>query len=96
MTCVEPDAPIMQCCMCGGPVRTCEKQVTDEGSNSYLCPEHPDGCQLVDGRWTCCEHCYDVAVILKEEQCVLLKNTHALYLMLLAFLLGALLPWILM
>jgi len=94
MTCVEPNAPIEPCCMCGMPVHTCEREVSV--NDSYLCPVHGHGGQFSDGRWTCSDYCYERAMLLMNDDYHIVSNNRLLALILLAFLLGALLPWILL
>lgn len=64
--CVQPDAPWVQCCVCGMPVKTCERQVAIEGD--YRCPAHPDGAELDDGRWVCSLDCWSKIVDAKENE----------------------------
>lgn len=58
--CVEPDAPYKPCCICGTHVKTCERK--EPVNNSYVCPSHPNGCELSDGRWTCSIECWEKAI----------------------------------
>jgi len=58
--CVQPNAHWVQCCVCGKPVKTCERQEAVEGD--YRCPAHPDGAELNDGRWVCSAGCYSAAL----------------------------------
>lgn len=67
--CVEPNAPFKPCCICGSLVKTCERfepvVITTPGGssyNDYVCPAHPCGCELSDGRWVCSQECWDKAV----------------------------------
>ena len=64
--CVQPDAPWVQCCVCGKPIKTCERQAAVEGD--YRCPAHPDGAELDDGRWTCSLDCWSKIVDAKENE----------------------------
>jgi hypothetical protein len=68
--CVDPSAPEFPCCICGKPVKTCERRVAVEipGGQDYTCPAHPHNCQLSNGDWTCSEACYDKAVYRAEHK----------------------------
>lgn len=57
--CADTDAVVVNCCVCGVPVKTCEREDAVDGS--FLCPEHPEGSELVDGRWVCSLECWEVA-----------------------------------
>ncbi|MBI3956560.1 MAG: hypothetical protein HY340_01070 [Candidatus Kerfeldbacteria bacterium] len=58
--CVQPNAPIVLCCVCQAEVHTCER--TTPVDHDYRCPAHPDGVELSDGRWVCSEACSEKAV----------------------------------
>jgi hypothetical protein len=63
--CVEPDAPVVQCCVCGKDIKTCERDKPIKVGYriyDYVCPAHPAGAELSDGRWVCSYECWDVAV----------------------------------
>lgn len=62
--CVDPGAEVVGCCVCGRPVKTCEraKPVEDgHGNQDWRCPTHPNGAELSDGRWTCSSECWTKA-----------------------------------
>ena len=65
--CVQPDAPWVPCVICGKPVKTCEREEPVEDDSQlvgydYICPEHPDGCELSSGLgWVCSFNCDSVA-----------------------------------
>ena len=71
--CVQPDAPWVQCVICGKPVKTCERPVPVADDSQldgydYTCPEHPDGCELFDGLgWVCSFACWEVAARRLDE-----------------------------
>jgi hypothetical protein len=54
-SCIAPYAPWKRCSVCGTPVKACD-------GKTAVCPAHPEGCELSDGRWICSEECWDVAV----------------------------------
>jgi hypothetical protein len=62
--CVNPDAAIELCVVCGAKIRTCERKKPI--NNDYRCPVHPDGCKLQRGGWVCSDKCWDKAVEEKE------------------------------
>lgn len=64
MTCCEPEAAVVACTNCGAEIKTCERK--EEVHGDYRCPEHPNGCELHDGRWACTEACYDALVGVSE------------------------------
>jgi len=53
--CVDHDAPKANCCICDKIVDTCERETSV--NDSYLCPEHPEGNEIVEGVWVCSEQC---------------------------------------
>lgn len=55
--CVEPDAPIETCVVCGKDVHTCQRD--EPVDNSYICPKHPEGLALTGGGWVCSEKCWE-------------------------------------
>ena len=64
MTCVDPNAPEVPCCVCGKLVKTCERTIPigPENAHDYRCSEHPNGCEVEDGQWVCSNECWDKAV----------------------------------
>jgi hypothetical protein len=71
--CVQPDAPWVACVICGKFVKTCEcEELPDEADvfepADYVCPEHPDGCELSNGLgWVCSGECWVVAARKADE-----------------------------
>jgi len=63
--CVDPDAPIVSCWVCGAKIHTCERKKAI--NSDYRCPVHGDGCELSDGRWVCSDKCWDIIVDGTEE-----------------------------
>ena len=59
--CIQPDAPWANCCVCGTPIKTCGEKEFDEKDEVYICPEHPEGCQLDNGEWVCSMQCWETA-----------------------------------
>ena len=55
LECVDPDAPIEKCLMCGNIVHTCERKIAN--NNDYRCPVHKEDIQTKHG-WFCSEKCY--------------------------------------
>jgi len=53
--CVQPEAPWVNCLVCGVPVKSCERK--GPVGADYRCPVHPDGAEVADG-WVCSEECY--------------------------------------
>lgn len=64
--CVEPDAPKFPCRICGTDVYTCERE--EPVNNNYLCPAHPNGCELSNGEYVCSQTCYDAAILLSKPE----------------------------
>jgi len=63
--CVQPDAPWVECCVCGKKIKTCTRKEPIEYScgHDYTCPAHPEGNQLCDQKkWVCSDECWEVAV----------------------------------
>jgi hypothetical protein len=60
MKCVNPNAPIVPCVVCGAKVHTCEREKAVK--ESYLCPVHPSGAALTGSRWVCSNKCWEIAV----------------------------------
>jgi hypothetical protein len=59
--CANPNAPIEKCVICGIEVHTCERDIPLDDVD-YLCPVHPDGCELYGGGWVCSDECWDIKV----------------------------------
>jgi hypothetical protein len=55
--CVDPEAAIETCFVCGEKVHTCERTVAVNGY--YRCPVHPNGLESNNGLWFCSENCHD-------------------------------------
>lgn len=63
--CAQPDAPSVDCCICGKRVKTCERKepiVDDSFQRDYTCPVHGEGCQLQNGKWVCSFKHWEVAM----------------------------------
>lgn len=58
--CASPEAPWTTCCVCGMPVKTCERP--EPIGNNWVCPAHPEGAELHDGRWVCSDYCWEKVV----------------------------------
>lgn len=55
--CVDPDAPVAECCVCKCKIHTCERKEAVDGD--YRCPAHLTGLELTDGRWVCSPECFE-------------------------------------
>ncbi len=53
--CADPNAAVVACGQCGGPVHTCDRKLPN--NNDFRCPVHTDGVEMWDGRWACSERC---------------------------------------
>ncbi len=57
--CVDPTAKQVGCIVCEKTVHTCERKEPVGILNIYLCPVHPDGCEVENGNWVCTEKCWN-------------------------------------
>lgn len=62
--CVEPNAPYVECVVCGKLIKTCERKhpIETECSSDYTCPVHSDGAECADGNWVCSNECWEIYV----------------------------------
>ncbi len=61
--CVDPTAKQVGCIVCGNTVHTCERKIPVPDDGNYLCPVHPDGCEVENGNWVCSEKCWNIYTI---------------------------------